>query len=187
MRIIAGQFRQRALVAPKGAATRPTSSVVREALFNICQGYIEDADFLDLYGGSGAMGLEALSRGARSATFVENDSHAIKALRQNIETLGVKGRAILLPGSVGTVMNQLHRMGKRYHIIYADPPYDAHSAVKDLLVYLESKSLLEVGGDLFIEESLKAPDPQVDLSKLMLKSHRNYGKSRLSHYVEVQE
>jgi 16S rRNA (guanine966-N2)-methyltransferase len=184
MRIIAGMFRQRAIVAPKSGETRPTSSMVREALFNICQSYIENVDFLDVYAGSGAMGLEALSRGARSATFIEKHPGAIKAIRQNIELLGVQDRALLLTGDAVQSLMRLSRMSKQYQIIYADPPYDAHNAVQEVLMLLNREKLLAQGGDLFIEESLKAPELDLHLEALQLQNSRKYGRSRLSHFVE---
>lgn len=180
MRIIAGQFRHRALVAPKGPATRPTSGIVREAVFNICQGTIEDLDVLDLYAGSGAMGLEALSRGARSVTMVEKDLHAIKAIKKNIETLGVKQQATLLAGDV---FKTLSRLVKRFGIIYADAPYDDVQGRDRLLLEIDKGQLLLPGGDFFLEEATKAKEPEVVLERLQLKSCRNYGKSQLRHYI----
>ncbi len=180
MRIIAGQFRHRALEAPKGPATRPTSGIVREAVFNICQGSVEGVDVLDLYAGSGAMGLEALSRGARSVTMVENDAHALRAIKKNIEALGVQQQAMVLSGDV---FKSLSRIGKRFGMIYADAPYDAIQGRDKLILEIDKGLLLLPGGDFFLEEATKAKEPEVVLERLQLKSCRNYGRSQLRHYV----
>src|ERR1700751_4032084 len=101
MRIIAGTFRSRTLQAPEGLATRPSSDRLRETLFNVLAPRIEGAAFLDLYAGSGAVGLEALSRGAARVVFVERAPAALAVLRGNMESLGVRSAARVHAGSVG--------------------------------------------------------------------------------------
>ena len=101
MRIIAGTLRSRPLRAPSGADTRPTSDRLRETLFNVLAPRIQGAAFLDLYAGSGAVGIEALSRGARSAEFVDESRAAIEVLRANLAQFGIGNQARIYPGSVG--------------------------------------------------------------------------------------
>ncbi len=187
MRIISGEFRNRPLVAPKGEATRPTSGVVREALFNICQTFIEDIDVLDLFAGSGAMAFEALSRGARNATMVESHVSAMRAIRKNIETLGVADRATLMAGTVARMVRQLRKQEKKFGLIYADPPYDAIEDRDTLLHEIDQGDLLSPGGAFFIEESTRAPEPTIELVRLELRSCRQYGRSQLRHYVYKDE
>jgi 16S rRNA (guanine966-N2)-methyltransferase len=126
MRIVAGKFRGAAIVAPKGASTRPTSDKVRQALFNVLEHGVPDFDVegarvLDLFAGSGALGLEALSRGARFALFVEDDAVARGAIRRNVEALGLTGatkiwrRDATRLGEAGTV--------QPFGLIFCDPPY----------------------------------------------------------------
>src|SRR5436305_1632219 len=103
MRIIAGTFKNRRLIAPKGDATRPTTEQLRESLFNICQHYLEGAHFLDLFAGSGAMGLEALSRGASYATFVDNNKESVGYIHANVEALKVGGHSKVICGDVFTI------------------------------------------------------------------------------------
>jgi 16S rRNA (guanine966-N2)-methyltransferase len=125
MRIIAGAYRSRVLEAPAGLATRPTSDRLRETLFNVLAPRIAGAAFLDLYAGSGAVGLEALSRGAQSVTFVERSPAAIKVLRSNLVRLGLSDRF-----SVGAASVNAFLRGKRaetFDIVFLDPPYDAES------------------------------------------------------------
>lgn len=124
MRIIAGEWRGRKLVAPRGDGTRPTADRTRETLFSMLTsrvGSFEDLRVADLFAGSGALGLEALSRGAASCLFVEQDAVAIKAIRTNIETLDARGKASVQAGSVMA----LGPIPTHYDIILLDPPYDS--------------------------------------------------------------
>jgi 16S rRNA (guanine(966)-N(2))-methyltransferase RsmD len=122
MRIIAGIFRSRALEAPAGMATRPTSDRLRQTLFNVLAPRIAGAAFLDLYAGSGAVGLEALSRGAASVVFVERAPAALKALRGNLDRLKI-GQGFRL--QTGGVAPFLRRPGTGFDVVFLDPPYDA--------------------------------------------------------------
>jgi 16S rRNA (guanine966-N2)-methyltransferase len=119
MRIIAGEFRSRRLKSIPGAATRPTSDRLRETLFDILAPRLERATFLDAYAGTGAVGLEALSRGALHTFFLERSRHALEAIRQNVATLGLEARATVVPGPV---LLTLPRYPAR--IVFLDPPYD---------------------------------------------------------------
>jgi 16S rRNA (guanine(966)-N(2))-methyltransferase RsmD len=125
MRIIAGTFRSRTLQAPPGLATRPTSDRLRETLFNVLAPRIEGATFLDLYAGSGAVGIEAMSRGAASVTFVERAPDALKTLRANFERLGLKAGFRIQAGSVGPFLRR-QRVGevRGFDVVFLDPPYD---------------------------------------------------------------
>ena len=124
MRIIAGTYRSRSLEAPSGMATRPTSDRLRETLFNVLSPRIEGAAFLDLYAGSGAVGLEALSRGAARVEFVERGEPALRALRKNLEKLGI-GRGFQIHGAgVGSVLRKM-KAGAGFDLVFLDPPYDA--------------------------------------------------------------
>ncbi len=139
MRIISGTYRSRILKAPPGLATRPTSDRLRETLFNVLAPRIEGAAFLDLYAGSGAVGLEALSRGAASIMFVEREPAALKVLRANLAALGVRSGFHM---HAGTVAGYLHSAAKARPkpepcaVVFLDPPYDAaqeYEAALDLL------------------------------------------------------
>jgi 16S rRNA (guanine966-N2)-methyltransferase len=123
MRVIAGQFRSRTLHAPQGLDTRPTSDRLRETLFNILAPRMENAVFLDLYAGSGAVGIEALSRGAHEAVFVERAEVAMKAIRGNLAVLGIKGGYALEARSVSSALKRLAESGRKADIVFLDPPY----------------------------------------------------------------
>jgi 16S rRNA (guanine(966)-N(2))-methyltransferase RsmD len=124
MRIIAGTYRSRTLEAPAGLATRPTSDRLRETLFNVLAPRIEGAAFLDLYAGSGAVGIEAMSRGAGQATFVERTPAALKVLRANLASLGLTAGFRIAPGGVAAFLRRPDR-GVSFDLIFLDPPYDA--------------------------------------------------------------
>jgi 16S rRNA (guanine966-N2)-methyltransferase len=123
MRVIAGTLGGRRLKAPRGRATRPTSDRVREALFSIL-GEIADARVLDLFAGSGALGIEALSRGAAGAVFVERDGSAAAVLRENLRALGIgPERAELRRAEVLGALEKASARGEKYDLIFIDPPY----------------------------------------------------------------
>ncbi len=115
LRIIGGKYKGRVLKAPKGSATRPTHGMLRESVFNICQNEIAGARFLDLFAGSGAMGLEALSRGASHITLVENDRHALASIRENIAVLQAASQTTVIAGQAKRVLKQLS-FPFRYHL-----------------------------------------------------------------------
>ena len=131
MRIIAGEFRSRRLKSIPGAATRPTPDRLRETLFDILAARIEGATFLDAYAGTGAVGMEALSRGAVHAFFLERGRAALEAIRQNLATLGVERRATVVAGPVLVTLPKHHA-----DIVFLDPPYELereYAAVMEVL------------------------------------------------------
>ncbi len=149
MRVVAGEAGGRALVAPEGTTTRPTSDRVRESIFNMLfsLGATEDAAVLDLYAGSGALGIEALSRGATSCVFVEQDRAAIEAIYENLETLRFDDRATVIQADV---LTWIDRNEHRFDLVLADPPY----AEENWPALLDS-----VGATFFVAESGNAVDP----------------------------
>lgn len=126
MRIIAGQARGRTIEAPKGRDTRPTLDRVRENLFNILQRKVWDASVLDLFSGSGALSLEALSRGAASAVMVDHDRAANACQRQNAEKLGFSGKTRIFLMDWQQAVCQLTAAGERFDLVFLDPPYAMH-------------------------------------------------------------
>lgn len=126
MRIIAGTFRSRSLQAPPGLTTRPTSDRLRETLFNVLAPRIQGAVFLDLYAGSGAVGIEALSRGAERVDFVERAPAALAVLRANLTKLGMTAGFRIHSGSVATVLRRMKPdLATGFDLVFLDPPYDA--------------------------------------------------------------
>lgn len=179
MKIIAGKFKGHKIHAPKSASTRPTQSITREALFNICQNKIEGSLFLDLFAGSGAMGIEALSRGATKAVCVENHKSAIGAIKKNIASLQIEEDTILIPKEIFIALKFLKAKEMHFDIIYLDPPYKMELfKKKKILENIFSFSLLKDEGDLFLEDDSKKP---LDLPFRFCKS-RKFGKSFLHHW-----
>ncbi|MBZ2184821.1 MAG: 16S rRNA (guanine(966)-N(2))-methyltransferase RsmD [Bryobacter sp.] len=132
MRVIGGEFASRKLVAPKGQHTRPTPDRLRESLFSILAPRLEQQPFADLYCGSGAVGIEALSRGARHCLFVENDKAALDALRQNLAALKLESRCRVIPRSVRSLLDAQRWEG----IVFVDPPYDQEEDYEACLAVL---------------------------------------------------
>lgn len=190
MYIIAGSYRGRKLFTPKKSETRPTASHLREALFNICQNYIEDAYFLDLFAGSGAIGLEALSRGAAKSTFIEHHREAFHCIQQNIQALGVQDQAQVLQGDVFRMLELLEKKGEKFDLIYADPPYHTkqlahsqHPSISEKIIqWIDAASLLKPGGVLFLEEAFEFQPHLDDLKTLKLKNSRRISSAILQQY-----
>jgi len=149
LRIVAGRLKGRRLRVPSDAGLRPTSERAREALFNILGQDLSGFDVLDLFAGSGALGFEALSRGARRAVFVEANPGAAAALRRSAEELGLDREARVIVGRVEEVLDRA-RLGGPYHVILADPPYEdrAEAAVVE---GVDGGGLLGLHGTLVIE------------------------------------
>jgi 16S rRNA (guanine(966)-N(2))-methyltransferase RsmD len=158
MRVIAGTFRRRLLEAPRGLATRPTSDRLRETLFNVLAPRINGASFLDLYAGSGAVGLEALSRGAKGVVFVERAQPALKVLRANLESLGLDSGFRVEGLSVMAYLRRDHEDAARgFDIVFLDPPYDASGEYEAVLGLLggASSQILKDGAIVIAEHRRK--------------------------------
>ena len=173
MRIIAGSCKGATIRAPKGLATRPTGDRAREAAFNLI-GPLEGATVLDLFAGSGAMGLEALSRGARTAVFVEADHEACRTIEQNLDRLRLGG-AIVLCRDVLEVLAADAGAGRRYDLVLVDPPYRMFSAFQPALsLYLPA--VLAQDGLLVVETGAKE-EPELPLAPI---TSQRYGSARLT-------
>jgi 16S rRNA (guanine966-N2)-methyltransferase len=180
MRIIAGEFKGRRLITPRGRTTRPTADQVRTALMDALQPWLADAHFLDLFAGAGGVGLEALSRGAVQATFVERDAEALRALETNIRTLGLQTRTRLLRQGVASALDRLGREGARYGLAFLDPPYDHAGAVQTALALLTRGSLLEPGGLVIVQHPSK--DPPNPMEGLAITRSRKFGETTLTFF-----
>lgn len=156
MRVIGGAFRGRRLFAPEGDATRPTAARVREALFDILQSEVEGSTFLDLYAGTGAVGIEALSRGAARVLFVERAGGALHALRRNLEAVGASARAEVLPMGAERALQLLAARPPGLTLGFADPPYAAGERGR-VLAALGEPALWAPEATLVVEHAAKAP------------------------------
>ena len=181
MRITGGSLRGRLLRAPEGKVTRPTSSKVREAIFNIVGDRIVDARVLDLYAGSGALGIEALSRGALFAAFVESSATAAKAILGNLEQLELDDRAQVIRGSVAGGLERLSGAGEKFRLVFADPPYAGRAAEETLAAVAASRVLAP--GSLVIVEHTKRQELSGEFGSLALASSHRYGDTMVSVYA----
>lgn len=136
MRVIAGTLRSRTLQAPAGLATRPTSDRLRETLFNVLAARMEGASFLDLYAGSGAVGIEALSRGAARVVCVERAPAALKVLRANLERLGIGGEVRVEAMAVQAYLRKAQSAVAGFGVVFLDPPYEAEAEYEATLALL---------------------------------------------------
>ena len=173
MRIIAGDRRGARITAPKGTATRPTGDSVREAAYNLI-GPVEDATVLDLFAGSGAMGLEALSRGAQRCVFVESDRAACAVIRDNLEKLRLTG-ALVLGKDVFQALREERGAGRSYDLVLVDPPYGAWPELEPRLAEALPTALAP-DGLLVVETSAKV-EPGLPLA---LVTSRRYGSARIT-------
>ena len=172
MRIIAGTHRGTTIHAPRGLATRPTGDRVREAAFNLI-GPVDDARVLDLFAGSGAMGLEALSRGAADAVFVDSDRDACRTIERNLEKLRL--RATVLCRDARQVLAGEAAAGRRYDLVLVDPPYEMFSNLTTTLgAYLPS---VVADGGLVVVETAAKDEPDLPLT---LRTSRRYGAARIT-------
>ncbi len=173
MRIIAGSHKGHRLVTPKGVDTRPTGDRVREAAFNLI-GPVDGASVLDLFAGSGAMGLEALSRGAERAVFVESDRDAVRAIEANLDKLGLK--AAVTRSDAVRALAQEAAAGRRYDLVLVDPPY---RMLADLMPRLQRHLTAVLAPDgVVVVESAARDEPL--LEGLAVRTSRRYGSARLT-------
>lgn len=170
MRIIAGSKRGSRIAAPKGLSTRPTGDRVREAAFNLI-GPVDGATVLDLFAGSGAMGLEALSRGAASVTFVESDRDACRTISRNLEKLGLTGARVDCADAVWA----LRREPRTYDLVLVDPPYEQWPELEPRLAEHLAR-VLRPGGLLLVETGART-EPALPLAQ---RTSRRYGSARLT-------
>jgi 16S rRNA (guanine966-N2)-methyltransferase len=179
MRIISGEARGRHLRAPRGAATRPTADRVREALFNIL-GDATGLAVLDLFAGTGALGLEALSRGAARAVLVDDADGAVRVIQANVATLGYGDRARVLRFDVRRALRLLEKQGARFDLVFVDPPYQGTAAAATLAA-LGGGSLLAPGALVVVEHDTRN-QPAEQHGPLRLTGRRKYGQTEVSFY-----
>jgi 16S rRNA (guanine966-N2)-methyltransferase len=179
MRIIAGQAKGRRLIAPPGLHTRPTAGRVREALFSVIMPRLAGAGVLDAFAGSGALGLEALSRGAQTALFIERDAAALTALRRNVEACRLPGAKI----RPGDALRFLRHSQERFDIIFLDPPYHTELP-QQALAALREGGVCAAGGLIVAETAAKVQ--LCPPAGLCIIKHSVYGDTAL-YYMQATE
>ena len=178
MRLTGGLDRGRRLFVPRGSRTRPTAAKVREAIFNILGP--PPGPVLDLYAGSGALGLEALSRGAPAAVFVERDGAALSALRRNLRESGAESRGTIIGADVRSALRKLSGAAKqKFSWVFLDPPYIKET--EGVLAELSGGDLLTACAVVIVEHDRRHPSP-ASVGCLFLTDRRQYGDTELSFY-----
>jgi len=178
VRVIAGSRRGLRLAAPAGDRVRPTLDRVRESLFNMVASQVEGVRFLDLFAGSGANGIEALSRGARESVFVDSHRDSLECVRRNLATARLDGQAVVMNLALP---EGLRRIPGRFGLIYADPPFE-FDGYEALLTAVSEGGMLETGGQVIVEHGFKTDLPE-NLGSLTRSRERRYGKAVLSFYA----
>lgn len=153
MRVIAGTARRTQLKTPEGLATRPTTDRIKETLFNMLQPYICECRFLDLFSGSGAIGIEALSRGADWAVFLEQAEEPIRCIKENLKNTRLENKAEVLKTDVLVGLKQLESRKEHFDIVFMDPPYGCNLE-KMVLEYLKNSNLVDEDTLIIFEASL---------------------------------
>jgi 16S rRNA (guanine966-N2)-methyltransferase len=163
MRVIAGKYRSQPLASPKGGDTRPTSGRLRETLFNVLAPRIQDSIFADLFAGTGAVGIEAISRGARQVYFAENAKVPLQTLRANLDRLGIRDEAIVEPAGTLPLLRRLLKQGVRPDLIFLDPPYRDQLAYETVLGFLAEHAMLDSNAIVVVEHSRRIHLPDLNL------------------------
>lgn len=185
MRVIAGKFRSRSLKSLKGLALRPTSDRLRETLFNVLAERVADARFVDAFAGTGAVGIEALSRGAREVIFIENHVPAVALIRKNLQALGIQSLGSVLALDTLRGLQRLvanpPAASSLVDIVYLDPPYAAAQDYRRVLTFLGAAPFLAEGSLVIAEHrsSVKLPETFGNLSRVRV---LRQGDATLSFY-----
>ena len=183
LRIIAGEFKGRKLRSVPGTKTRPTANRIREAIFNILAFQIRSCRVLDLFAGTGAYGIEALSRGADNAVFVDIDRDSISVLQANIKSLRLESRTKIIRWDLLKNLQCLRPLGIAYDLVFMDPPYNKNM-IPPILSYLNRSQSIFNGTRLIIEHSISEP-LLADQLPFEIIEQRRYGKTLVSFLIYV--
>ncbi len=184
MRVIAGKARRLQLKTPEGFDTRPTTDKTKETLFNILNPYLADSDFLDLFSGSGAIGIEALSRGAKYAAFVEDNKTALDCIRANLKFTKLEENAEVISYSAIEAIRVLEMKGKVFDVIFMDPPYN-NLLEKEVLLSLQNSNIIYCDTIIVVEASLKTSFDYLDNSKFRIFKRKEY-KTNQHVFIELK-
>jgi 16S rRNA (guanine966-N2)-methyltransferase len=180
MRIIGGKAKGRTLHFPSGSKERPTSDFLREALFNLL-GYLQNKTFLDLFAGSGSVGLEAASRGAQGVYFVEKNKHLVEVIKKNIQKCCLDKNCRIIAGDIEFGLRDLFRKKNEFDIIFADPPY-CQDLVEEPLKSLSKYNVLKEDGVIVIQHSIKENITELVDDNIYQTDQRKYGDNALTFF-----
>jgi 16S rRNA (guanine966-N2)-methyltransferase len=180
MRVLAGALKGQRLTTPRGRTTRPTADQVRIACLDTLMPFLDRGPFLDLFAGAGGVGIEALSRGAPSAVFVEQDGAARRALRDNIERLGLADRARVVRADAARAVAELEAAAERFAVVFLDPPYDSPRAAAALEA-VAAGGILLAGAVVVIQHGTKTPPVSAPGALTSWKARR-FGETTLTFF-----
>lgn len=183
LRVISGEAKGHRLKTIKGNSTRPTSDRVKESLFNIISGYILDSNVLDLFAGTGNLGIEALSRGAYSAVFVDLSVECFNIINENLVHTKLADRATVITGEAVNVLDRLKVQNKKFDIIFLDPPYNKN-LIQETLKIIDKNDIISDNGIVIAEKDIADIIPE-EQGTLKLIRNQKYGDTVLAFYKKV--
>jgi len=183
VRVIGGALKGKKLYPIRGLTIRPTTDYLRESIFNILAGWVEDAIVLDLFAGTGSLGIEALSRGAATAVFVDKNPRAMTALTRNINACRLEGRSTILQRDILRGLSFLKSIDHAFDLVFVDPPYDK-GFVERTMQLLDRGESTSDGVSIVIEHSRREVLPE-KVARFILSDQRHYGKTLVSFYGPV--
>lgn len=186
MRVIAGQAKGKRLKAPPGMNTRPITDMIKEALFNVLGDTVRDSSFLDLFAGSGSVGIEALSRGAKQVVFIDNNSSAVGIIKENIINCGFSKGFSVYRNDVFKALTLFDQRKTKFDLIYVDPPFTIEEIFDQVIYALDHSNILERNGRIILRTQRKK---QLTAQLNYLEEYRtnNYGESVLHYYRMYEE
>lgn len=186
MRVISGTARRLALKTVEGMETRPTTDRIKETLFNMINNDIFNSNFLDLFSGSGAIGIEALSRGAKKAVFVENNKKAIICIKENLKFTRLEQNAVVLPIHVEDALQKLNIQNEIFDFVFMDPPYNK-LLEKNVLIFLAKSDLINQNSVIIVEASLETSFDYLDELGYEIIKEKNYKTNKHMFIRKVEK
>lgn len=184
MRVIAGRARRIQLKTPEGFETRPTTDKTKETLFNMLNPYLADSDFLDIFAGSGAIGIEALSRGAKYAAFIEDNRAALECIHANLRTTKLEEYGDVYALKAKEALRALEIKGKVFDVVFMDPPYNKNLE-KEILLILQNSNIIYCDTIIVVEASLNTTFEYLDETKFRVFKKKEY-KTNQHVFIEFQ-
>jgi 16S rRNA (guanine966-N2)-methyltransferase len=185
LRVISGSAKGKKLKAPRGLNTRPITDMIKGALFNVWGPRVTGCKLLDLFAGSGSVGIEALSRGAEKVVFVDNSNEAVKIIKENLANCRFDPMSTIYRSDVLKVLGLLNRQGDRFDLVYIDPPFTNEKIFYEVMVALDEVDILDPDGIAVLRTPRKKEMP--DFKNLHRYRQSSYGESSLHYYCRYEE
>ena len=182
MRIITGTYKGREIKGHNIIGTRPTMSRVKESLFNSIQNYLKDSIVLDLFAGTGALGIEALSNQSKYCYFIDNNKQCIKVINDNLSKLNIKDKGVAILTTYKQALKKFKDSNTKFDLIFIDPPYD-YKNINDIIKEIDNYNLLNNNGLLILE--FRYDNISIDENKYILHKHKKYGDKFISIYKKT--